>query len=334
MRYDYFLIWGDGLPYINEITELIDQDFNFKIIFEKMIFFDNWETFIQDIYALDLMDKTHLIGKSQYLMDKEKRAYFLLVENKYPDIDYFGKNGYKHIECKKVKDLKSLIRNLYNPWLEDRKKIIEPLNPGVSHNHVIHASDNQFQTEYVLKHFNLPELEYFKQFSNKLDIKYFLLDMPCKYVILRMSENFPNYYKNSDVDILCDNLHEAINHIINKGIIYNDIENMRTYRIKQNNHYQLDFVKNGKLDIKFDLIDTFNFSKFSVNDSFKHDVLLNSTKKYNVLVTSIDFDCAIRYMEYIEHPEKIKHLEYCRNFGNKNNIETIIKKYTDIQWSW
>jgi len=52
------------------------------------------------------------------------------------------------------------------------------------------------------------------------------------------------------------------------------------------------------------------------------------------LVPSNDFDCAIRYMEYVEHPEKIRHLEYCRNYGNKNNIETIIKQYTDIQWSW
>ena len=333
MRYDYFLIWGDGLPYINEITELINQDFNFKIIFEKMIFFENWETFIQDIYALDLMDKDHLTGKSQYLMNKEKKAYFLLVENKQPDVKYFGKNGYKHIECQKVRDIKALIRNLYNPWLEDRKKIIEPLNPGVSHNHVIHASDNQFQTEYILKHFNLPELEYFKRFSNQVDIKYFLLDMPCQYVILRMSENFPNYYKNSDIDILCEDAQETLKYILKKANVYKEFD-INSYRISDNNHYQIDFLKNGELDIKFDLIDSFNFINFNVIDTFKRDVLLTSVKKFNVLVPSNDFDCAIRYMEYVEHPEKIRHLEYCRNYGNKNNIETIIKQYTDIQWSW
>jgi len=29
MRYDYFIIWGNGINYISEIMNMVDQEYNF-----------------------------------------------------------------------------------------------------------------------------------------------------------------------------------------------------------------------------------------------------------------------------------------------------------------
>ena len=74
------------------------------------------------------------------------------------------------MECVNVVDLKIRIRNAFNPRFADPSQKIAPLNAGVSHEHCIHGSDYEEQTEYVLKLLNLDSLSYYKRYD---DSEYF-----------------------------------------------------------------------------------------------------------------------------------------------------------------
>ena len=50
----------------------------------------------------------------------------------------------KKNECKNLFEIKKEIRNEFNPKFDDPELEIIPLNKGVSHDHVIHSSENEF----------------------------------------------------------------------------------------------------------------------------------------------------------------------------------------------
>ena len=74
-----------------------------------------------------------------------------MVINKEPDEKEYGDGVYRHIQCRKIKDTKTIIRNKYNPPFDDKNKRILPLDVGVSHDHCIHGSDYESQVRHVLK---------------------------------------------------------------------------------------------------------------------------------------------------------------------------------------
>jgi len=175
MRYDYFLIWGNGINYTREIVSEIRNDNNFEIILMKKIFINNLSIFINNIYSCDTVPLSHLKAKTQYLLKSKPEVLFILVKNYNPDEQYVGSGSFRHIQCMKINNIKKIIRNKYNPKFKDLNKQILPLNKGVSHEHVIHASDYESQVEHVLKVVNLQSLNYYKRNNNKkINIPYYL----------------------------------------------------------------------------------------------------------------------------------------------------------------
>jgi hypothetical protein len=308
MRYDYFIIWGNGINHIPAIVDMITRHSNFKIIFESLIQTKDQKTLIQGIYESDTVPWSHLVAKSKYLINAEKKIYFILTENKEPDSKSVGRGAFRHEQCQKVTQLKTEIRNTFNP--KNKEINTAPLNPGVSHEHVIHSSDYPSQVEHVLDFLELPDLKHFKEFSNKIDITYFLLDMP-EYVILRMSKHFPSYYFGSDLDILCEDVDSVLIHILEKR---GDLE-FRVTRFREHTH--IDYMVDGKIDFRFDLIQKLH--------GLEKVVLENKIKPSNVFIPTLPYDLAVRYLEYHLNPKKVHHLEYCKPFPI--DYKAILKKH-------
>jgi hypothetical protein len=163
MRFDYFIIWGNGVNHYDEIINMIKIDSNFDIVLiNKFPIETDMETFIKKIYESDTVPWDHLIAKSRYLLRAKLEFVFILTINKSPDEKYFGSGAFRHIQCQKVKDLKTNVRNRYNPPFTDINKQLLPLDKGVSHEHVVHGSDYESQVSHILNLLNLNSLEFYK----------------------------------------------------------------------------------------------------------------------------------------------------------------------------
>jgi hypothetical protein len=285
MRYDFFIIWGNGLKHTYEIVDIIRS--RFKIVFEKGISFQDTEKFIRGVYGCDKAPIAHLIAKSRYLHKAEKRAYFILVENPNPK-PRLTRTGE---QCDNIQEVKILIRNKFNPKFADTGRRIAPLNRGVSHEHVIHASDYESQVFYVLDYLGFPSLDYFREFDNSIDIVKVLKDAS-GYVAVRMSEDFPNYREGSDIDIFCQNIEQIKTHIQKKVKV--------KVKVKGDKHIQLDYFKGGKLNLKFDLYE---------------GIVDNKERKMGVWVPGLEDEIRIRKAELMKYPHKLHH----KKFINENS---------------
>ena len=158
-RIDYFLIWGEGHKYDQEILSLIRNDSNFRIItiIKKHPNMPVHE-FVRKVYECDHVPIEHLESKYKYLLNYSTQVTLVLVENKDPDERYYGEGAFRHIQCRKVIELKRHIRELYNPRDTDGK---------ITYNHVVHASDYESQVDHLLKVLKLPSVADFCMPANK-----------------------------------------------------------------------------------------------------------------------------------------------------------------------
>ena len=165
-RYDYFLIWGNGLKYKNQIIDEIRKDNNFQII--KILHHKpkSIKNFVRAIYSYDYAPFWHLKHKTKYLLTTVTEVVFIFMENKNPCEDYRGEGTFRHIESQTVKRLKESIRDTYNQRKDDQR----------SEDHVVHASDNEQQTDYILCYLGFKEgVNYLKREPNKiLKSKYYI----------------------------------------------------------------------------------------------------------------------------------------------------------------
>ena len=64
-RYDGFIIWGHGLPYVAEIMSILRENFQIIIILRKDI--DDVVEFVDRVYLLDTYPQNLIREKTQYL---------------------------------------------------------------------------------------------------------------------------------------------------------------------------------------------------------------------------------------------------------------------------
>jgi len=145
-RFDYFLIWGNGLEHKEEIIEIIRNQSNFTIL--KIIKYKprNIKKLIKAVYSYDYAPFRHLKNKTKYLLTTKPEVLFIFIENKMVRENIFGHGQFTHVECETIKNIKNIIRDRFNKKSENRR----------SENHVIHASDNELQTDYMLKFLGYP----------------------------------------------------------------------------------------------------------------------------------------------------------------------------------
>ncbi len=166
VRFDLFIIWGNGLNFIPEIISEIRNDDNYKLVRLKYHRFNNTERFIKNIYKCDSVPIKHLISKTRYLLKSPKRIFSVLVKNKDPKEFKMGTGEFQHIQCERINQTKLDIRSKFNPSFKYRLRKINPLPRGVSHEHCIHATDYESQTEYLLKFLGMQSIGFYKKYDN------------------------------------------------------------------------------------------------------------------------------------------------------------------------
>lgn len=162
-RYDYLLIWGNGLAYFKEILKMIENNTDFEIIKILNYKAKNISKLVEAVYSYDYAPITHLKAKIKYLYTTKPEVIFIFFKNKNKNEDFLGEGDFRHTESLTVKELKESIRNRFNERKEDRR----------SENHVVHASDNQKQTDYILRF-----LGYKNGLADLITASNFLLDSP------------------------------------------------------------------------------------------------------------------------------------------------------------
>ena len=176
-----------------------------------------------------------------------------------------------------------------------------------------------------------------KVYSNLLDLKPFF-ESEDVYVVLKLPKEFPNYYDYTDIDILCRNREAFLLHLLRVGKAYKK----RGFQIRINRNNGLlhvDFYpqKAERLNLRFDLLDSLSYKKFVIDPKYS-DIILDSRQNISrngvgVQVPSLEHDLTIRFLEYIEwkdsRPEKVKHLEYIKNFNNFDFVD-VVNKYTNL----
>jgi hypothetical protein len=145
-RYDFFLIWGHGMQYKKEIVDEIKKNPDFSIKLIKAHTPKSIKKLINEVYSFDYAPIRHLRKKTRYLKKTPTSVLFIFIENKDVEETLLGKKKHIHIECKKVKIFKEMIRSRFNPKNEEGKR---------SEHHVIHASDNHQQTVKMLHHLKI-----------------------------------------------------------------------------------------------------------------------------------------------------------------------------------
>jgi hypothetical protein len=158
-RYDYFIIWGNGLKFRSEIIDMLRKKSDLailKILNHKP---KNIKKFVRVIYSYDYAPFQHLKGKTKYLMSSEPEIVLIFVKNSNVREIYAGDGQFRHLECEYIKRIKEELRDRFNERKDDRR----------TENHVVHASDNESQTDYILKYLGFEEgVGLFKNVPNPL----------------------------------------------------------------------------------------------------------------------------------------------------------------------
>lgn len=164
------------------------------------------------------------------------------------------------------------------------------------------------------------------------------------YTIIKLSEEFPIYRTGSDIDVLCLNPESISKIILQIGNQYLD----KGYEILVNddsNKIYIDFIKDQKIDFRFDLYKELpKYKRINIKSALFESIIENSVpkkikNKINVFVPSLVDELVIRYIEYHEwygsRPDKIKHINYINEFisdpNTKHKFLNKLHHYTALQ---
>ena len=141
-RYGYFLIWGNGMQYKEEIIRILRGKEFIKILRIMNHRPKSIATLVRTIYSYDYAPFEHLKSKTRYLLKTAPDVVFIFFRNENAQERDFGEGAFRHIECERIKSIKEEIRNRFNPRIDGKR----------TEEHAVHASDNESQTAHILKY--------------------------------------------------------------------------------------------------------------------------------------------------------------------------------------
>lgn len=163
-------------------------------------------------------------------------------------------------------------------------------------------------------------------YSNKLDLNYFFRNFETeKYCIVKLNNDFPNYYECSDIDIFSIDIKKLTQKILYLSEKY--VKNGFRIEISEVNQEQIfvDFYFDDKLDFRFDLYQSIpHYKNIEIKMGFFNVILENRVVEqiqnenisYYVYVPALKNDLMLRYFEYLEwysiRPDKIKHVDFIK----------------------
>lgn len=163
--------------------------------------------------------------------------------------------------------------------------------------------------------------------SNRLNLLEFFKNMN-NYVIIRITDDFPNYKYSDDIDILTNNLEEVKEHIMKIGKKYNNFNIKISNGSGGKTHCHIDFFYNNETieDFRFDIISNLShfYKTLNLPKNYIDNVLENKEEKIiddiKVYIPKLSNELELRYMEYKtkinKKPKKIKHLIFIEKYPN------------------
>jgi hypothetical protein len=130
---------------------------------------------VNKVYSYDYAPISHLKSKIKYLDSVKPEVLCVVINNLSPEVDILGKGDFRHTESLKLKQLKTNIRQKFNPYIDGE----------MSHEHVIHATDNEEQTYHILNAVGEKGLK-FSESASLFSVPSFL-GKPSKYSIKEVS---------------------------------------------------------------------------------------------------------------------------------------------------
>lgn len=162
-RYDSIIIWGHGLSHLDDILTMIREIDSFDIVRIIKHKPASMKKFVRKVYSYDYAPLAHLKSKIKYLEKVEASLVCIVINNTSPDVDILGKGSFRHKESLTLKKLKTEIRERFNPYKDGE----------MTHDHIIHATDNEEQTHHILNAVGDISIEKYYQ-SNLYSVPFFL----------------------------------------------------------------------------------------------------------------------------------------------------------------
>ena len=168
--------------------------------------------------------------------------------------------------------------------------------------------------------------------SKQIDLKKVFSSLKDEqYVIIKKSLYFPEYHKGDDIDIFAysiDKVSEKILFIL-KSLIWDGI-NIKIKR-KEDNGIYIDVFDNGELEIRFDLYQKLpKYKNLLIKDALFSSIIENAIIKNDFKFPNEIDEMILRYIEYQEwyakRPDKIKHIEYVKEYLNNDNKKYFFDK--------
>jgi len=178
------------------------------------------------------------------------------------------------------------------------------------------------------------KVRHLKTCSNVINLIDYFNNCSEDYCVLRISKDFPNYHPHSDIDILCKDKNKMVKYTLDYlNKTFGEKAKIAVHHPENGLHSHVDvYFSEGKLDLKFDFIESFDmYNKNKVSNIFVSELLKNKVKKNLVYVPKTQYEMVIRNLEYLEYinqrPDKIKHLNYINNNIDYNSeFKKIWKK--------
>ena len=145
--YNSIIIWGHGIQYIQEIIHNLIENINCYILNIKKNNIDNIDDFIKKCYKLEMINSNHIHNKTKYLKNVDNKYIHILIKNYGAKFKTYGSGTYAVIADENLVKWKWDIREKYNP--KSNNIHIKPLPPNITHNHIIHITDSDKETEYL-----------------------------------------------------------------------------------------------------------------------------------------------------------------------------------------
>ncbi|EIB6348713.1 hypothetical protein K9D67_004749, partial [Vibrio parahaemolyticus] len=162
-RLDTIIVWGHGLSHLNSIVKMIRDTEYFEIIRFIKHKPKSMKKFVNQVYSYDYAPLVHLKSKIKYLEKVEPCLMCIVIKNKSPMVDILGEGNFRHKESLRLKNLKTKIREEFNPYIDG----------NMTHDHIIHATDNEEQTYHILNAIGVENISDYYQ-DNYFSIPFFV----------------------------------------------------------------------------------------------------------------------------------------------------------------
>lgn len=142
----YFIVWANGEDHLYEIVQNLDNEKSCEPVIVQLLNFRSHNKIIKQVYNDDYSPRHHLKTKLKYLKQYQSYCFLIICRfNEVPRYEFVGSSQFRHIENIDINKIKQRVREKFNP--RDQAG-------NLTHNHVIHAFDNQLSGSLFCKKFS------------------------------------------------------------------------------------------------------------------------------------------------------------------------------------